>query len=220
MCKLGIRRHWFSLTFRPLTWGFGATGTAVGGMKRQGGLPWQSNGLGLNTSTVGGVGLIPGQETKVPHASRRGKKKKRGDTIRLTLSTEPQKTTLAPPGRPRVGINVHIPGSDVSVDEKRFITHGEIFFQLGRKMSSESLSFRQPPGKNCPSLAISLSLIEAIWIQPKPHGCNIQCCGPQEKKETQVGRAGWEEVRHGNSPGCEPEQKRSLAPPRVSSWEV
>ena len=78
MCKLGIRRHWFSLTFRPLTWGFGATGTAVGGMKRQGGLPRQSNGLGLNTSTVGGVGLIPGQETKVPHASRRGKKKKNG----------------------------------------------------------------------------------------------------------------------------------------------
>ena len=166
-----------------------------------------------------GRGFDPGKGTGPPCLQAWPKKKKK-DTIRLTLSTEPQKTTLAPPARPRVGIDVHFPGSDVSVDEKRFITHGEIFFQLGRKMSSESLSFRQPAGKNCLSLAISLSLMEATGVLPKLHGCNIQCCGPQEKKETQVGRDGWEEVRHGHAPGCEPEQKRSLAPPRVSSREA
>lgn len=126
-----------------------------------------------------GRGFDPGEGTGPPCLQAWPKKKKKKDTIRLTLSTEPQKTTLAPPARPRVGIDVHFPGSGVSVDEKRFITCGEIFFQLGRKMSSESLSFRQPAGKNCLSLAISLSLIEAIWVLPKLHGCNIQCCGPQ-----------------------------------------
>ena len=68
MCKLGIRRHWFSLTFRPLTWGFGAMGTRSAGNEKTGGTSLAVQWLGLNASTVGGVGLIPGQETKVPHA--------------------------------------------------------------------------------------------------------------------------------------------------------
>ena len=52
---------------------------------------------------------------------------KRQDKIRVTLSTEPQKMTLAPLGRPRLGIEVHSPGSNVSVNVKGFILHGKIF---------------------------------------------------------------------------------------------
>ena len=33
--------------------------------------------LGLQASTAGGPGSIPGQETKIPHATRYGKKKKK-----------------------------------------------------------------------------------------------------------------------------------------------
>ena len=33
-------------------------------------------GLGLHASTAAGTGLIPGQGTKIPHAMRRGHKKK------------------------------------------------------------------------------------------------------------------------------------------------
>ena len=41
------------------------------------GLPWWVQWLRLHTSTVGGVGLIPGWETKIPHGVAKKRERER-----------------------------------------------------------------------------------------------------------------------------------------------
>ena len=87
-------------------------------------LPQAVQGLRLCASAVGGMGLIPGQRTKIPHAARYGKKKKkgvnkgsgspftlkcrgssvrhyRGKTCLLELVIREEMLVLAPRGRPQ-----------------------------------------------------------------------------------------------------------------------
>ena len=58
--------------------------------------------LGLHASTAGGVGSIPGQGTKIPHASQCGQKKKKKKYIYIYIYTHIQKLlpwALAIPNR-------------------------------------------------------------------------------------------------------------------------
>ena len=54
---------------------------------KRGGIPWQSS-VGLDVSNAGGTASIPGQGSKIPQATRCGKKKKKKSEERSMLEME------------------------------------------------------------------------------------------------------------------------------------